>query len=143
MAIAHDRHTVTDAEKLLQFVGNEDHGNLLCRQPADDPIELLDFLVRQRGSRLVHNDDPRLVRNGPGDLYQLHLGNAQALDKRFGGDVDLQRAQQFPGHLHALCIADHPQAIGEQMFAAEPDIFGDAHLMHQVDLLMDHRDAVV
>ena len=60
-AIAHDRHALGDAKKLLQAVRHHQQGTATRPQTLDDRIEQLGFGLIQRGGRLVHDVDERLL----------------------------------------------------------------------------------
>ena len=85
-AVAQYRDPVGDAEDLVHPVADEHHSHALLAQRGDDREELLHFALRQRGRRLVHDQDARLQRERTGDLDQLLLGGPEAAE--FRADVD-------------------------------------------------------
>ncbi len=49
-----------------------------------------------------------------------------------------RRAEQLGGAAVHFAVVDHAQAV--ELLAADPDVLGDAHVRHQVEFLVDHRD---
>ena len=62
----------------------------------------LDLLVAQRGSGLVHDEDPRIGPQRPGDLDELLLGHRQPADVGLRVDCRTDPIQQPPGPLPPL-----------------------------------------
>ena len=52
--------------------------------------------------------------------------------------IDAQALQQLRGAAVHFAVIDHAQAV--ELFATHPDVLGDAHVRHQVEFLMNHRD---
>ena len=58
------------------------------RQAPDDAEQAVHLRWGQRRGRLVEDEDLGVRREGPGQLHELHLGDAQLLDRRVGRDVE-------------------------------------------------------
>lgn len=78
---------ISSIERLLERVRDEDDALAAIAEPAQKIEEVLFLLGRERGSRLVEDDDARLVVDGARDLHHLLLRGAQVGDVRRGIDV--------------------------------------------------------
>ena len=84
LAVAHDRHPVGDAEDLVEPVRDVQDRYAVGLEVPDHLEEALDLLLRERGRRLVHDDDLRVYGERLGDLDPLHLGDREAQTTRSG-----------------------------------------------------------
>ena len=138
-AVAQDRDAVADLKQLAQTVGNEDDRHALIAQIPDDVHEDLGLAVRQRGGRLVHDDQLRVGGQGLRHLHHLPLRDGQILDQR----IDIGRQADHIGiglrQLRRLLEVD--EEAGLAVFPAQEDVLPDAHVGHEVQLLIDDADA--
>ena len=74
----------------------------------DHPEQPLDLLVAERGRRLVHDQDPRVGAQAPGDLDELLLGHRQPADFRRGIDRRADPLEQPPRPRPSLGPAHAP-----------------------------------
>src|SRR5271157_3234710 len=63
-------------ERLLERMGDEDHGDAAAAQPLDQREEMRLFLWCEGRRRLVENDDTRILPDGAGNLDHLLLRGA-------------------------------------------------------------------
>ena len=77
LAVAHHRHVVGDREHLRQLVRDDDDRLSLLAHAAKDGEELLDFLRRQHGGRLVENQQLRVPVERLQQLDALLLADRQ------------------------------------------------------------------
>ena len=139
-AVAQHRDAVADQRKLIHAVGDEDHRRTARLKLADHAKQLLDLFGRERGGRLIHDDEARGANHGARDLDQLLLRRAQTADRRVRVEVEFQPLERAPGLPHLTATVNRPgRAAGR--FVAQEDVFGHGQLRRQVQLLMDHRDA--
>ncbi len=139
--VAEDRHLVGDLEQLVHFVGDVDDARALGLERADDPEQVLDLAFRQRRGWLIHDQDVGIVRDGLGDLDHLPVGDREVAHFRFRIEGNVEALEQLPCAPSHLLMAH--EAEGVQRLAADPDVLSDGHVIHQVELLMDHGDAVL
>ena len=139
-AVAENRHFVGDLEQLVHLVRDVDDAFALGLQRADDAEEMRDFPVGERRGRLVHDQDVGIVGDRLGDLDHLPVGDAEIAHFGLGIDADVEPVEQSLGAAAHLVVADEAQAV--QRLAANPDVLRHRHKVHQVEFLMDHRDAV-
>ena len=136
-AVLHDRDAVAEAEHVGQLVRDVDDGGAAVAQLAHHPEEVLVRFRRQRGGRLVHDDQPRAVVQRAGDLGQLLVG-----DRQLAGDParvearadDLEQLGRAPAH---AALVEHP---GAAQLVAEEDVGRHAQLRDQAELLVDDDD---
>ena len=106
LAVAEHRVAVGDAVDLVELVADEQDRLAVALQELDQLEELLDFLGRQRGRRLVHDDDLRVDRHGARDRDQMLVGDAEIAQPRVGIDVaGAHRLQHFAGAGCAWCAS--------------------------------------
>ena len=82
-AIAKHRHLVGDLEQLVHLVGDIDDARPCGLQRADDPEEMRDLALGQRGGRLVHDQNVGIVGHRLGDFDHLPVGDAEVAHFRF------------------------------------------------------------
>ena len=77
--------------------------------------------------------------HGTRDFDHLPLGNRQVADAVVRIDVDVQGREQCGRPAGERAIVD--ESNSRQRLAAEKDVLGDRHRRHQIQFLMNHRDA--
>src|SRR5688572_6287970 len=140
-AVAEHREFVRDLEQLVHLVGDIDDAFALRPQVADDLEQMRDFPLGQGRGRLVHDQDVGFVGDRLGDLHHLAVRNRQVahLDLRIDPDVEL--LEQGRGLAAQRGMIDEPQGV--LGLAPDPDVLRHGHEGHQVQLLMDHGNAVL
>ncbi len=140
-AVPEHRHLVGDLEQLVHLVGDVDDALALGLERPDDLEQMLDLALGQRGSRLVHDENVGIVGDRLGDLDHLAIGDGKVADLRLRIERNVELLEQRLGPATHLVMLDETEGI--QRLAADPDIFGHRHEVHQVEFLMDHGDAVL
>ena len=138
-AVAHHGNAAGDIQHLGQTVADKDDGHAIGRQAAHDLQQAVGFGLRQRGGRLVHEDQPRLVHQCAGDGNDLTLRDGQGFQRR----IQIQHHAKPRQHgsragLHAAII-DAARAQADHL--VKGDILGHAHIREQRQILPDHRHA--
>ena len=83
-AVPDHRDEVGERGDLLEPVADVEDRDAAVAQPAHGREQVLDLVGRERGGRLVHDQEPRARRERLRDLEQLPVGDAQAADRRVG-----------------------------------------------------------
>ena len=140
LAVTEDRHRVGQLEHLAQEVGDEH--DRLCRrgERAHDLVQLGRLGRAERRRRLVHDDDPRVAREGPQDLGFLLLGRSQLAGARVAGKVEARRGRPAPRRPAEGSAPDEPEA---PRLGAQANVLGDGELWDERRLLGDRRDPVI
>ncbi len=133
---AHDADAVADGTHLSQLVADEDDRKALCDEATQRTEEGIDLLWHQHGRGFVEDQHTAITRQCLDDLHALLLADREVLNDRFGAYGDTEAVGRLfdrgprGGQVEA-------QARG----AAEDDVLGDAHRLHQAEVLGDHADA--
>ena len=138
-SVAQYRDFVTNFEDFLHFVRNINNAATALLQFVDNGKQMADFLFRQGGCRLIHNDDFSVVGKSLCDFNHLHFRHGQLCDFFARIDVDAQFVKNRFG------IGIHFFLIDEQAFGripSQPQIVHYRTLLHQVQFLMYHRNTV-
>ena len=106
-ALEHDdaRRHVDD---FRHVVADQDHRRAAAMQLADEVEHLAALGDTQRGGGLVHDHEPRVPVERPGDRHRLSLPAGQPLDGAIGvADVDLE-AREITGRrlAHRALVED-------------------------------------
>jgi hypothetical protein len=129
---------ISEGQHFLKEVGDQEDGGSASRYLANRVMESFDFVRRQRGRRLVHDDHVRILREGTHDLDLLLVSNSQTANLRLGVKVELSE-------LDELGVAPpHLLAVGKRSatrHASEQDVLLDGRVRDEHDLLSHHRDA--
>ena len=130
-------HPVGKGLYLVHLVGDDDDG--LARrahvpQNGEQPLRLLGH---QNGGGLVQNENVRPPVEDFHDLHGLFLGHGHVVDF-------LERV-----HFEAVGIADCPdflrhllQVQPSRFMQTQDDVFRGGEHIHQLEMLMDHADAI-
>ena len=139
-AVAEDGDTIADREDLLELVRNVEDRDALAPQAPDRLEERLGLVERDRGGRLVEEQDARVQRQGAGDFDQLLLCRAEALDTVGRPDVETD-----PLHVRPRLAVDPfpgdplPRPADDPL---EEDVLARGEGRHQAPFLVDDADAV-
>ncbi len=138
LAVAKHRVAVRDAEDLVELVADEQDRLALRFQGIDQLVELFDFLVAQRGGRLVHDDHAGVDRQRARNCNKVLVGNAQIAQSVVGINFCPDRAQDAGGVLRHGSPVDQTETPARRV--TQKDVFGDGQFIKQNGFLMDRRD---
>ena len=96
-AVAQHHDAVGNGKNLLEPMTDVNDAQPLAFKVANDLEQPLDFLRRQSGAGLVHDQDAGVGRQGLGDLDDLLLGHREIAAKAVGVDGHADAAKQLPG----------------------------------------------
>ena len=133
--VAQDRHAVAEPKHLVQPVGDIHDGDAIAPQNVDDLHQSLDLPRLERGSRLVHDHDPMVGGDGPGD--RDHLLDAEAEFAQRPTDVHIDAVPGKDGGRLPVHPGEVDQAETVSRLAPEEQIPRDADQGDEVDLLVD------
>ena len=140
MAVSENRHPVGDLIDLVQEMRDKDDPHSFRFQLSHDFKQKPDFIVIQRGCRLVQDQDFRLYVNCAG--YGDHLLNGGRIEGQRPGHIDIQME---PGHqLIGSFVDGLPVDSGPfHGLAADEYVFRYRQVRTQVDFLEHGRDAQI
>ena len=124
-AVAQDGDRVGDRADLLEPVADEDDRDAALAQPADGREEVVDLVRRERGGRLVHDQQPRARRERLRDLEQLPVGDAEPAHRRVRAEVDAELVEDAR-RLARASRPSRPCASALRGCAPGEDVLGDA-----------------
>ncbi len=139
-AVLEDGDPVADAADLLQAVRDVDDGDTVGGEVGDDAEEVVDLVRVERGGRLVHHDQPYVVRERPRHGHDLLLRRRQVPDQPPGVDLGMAEPLEQRGRRRLGRPSPYDEAGGRR-FVAEVDVLGDRQVLHQVEFLVDGGDA--
>ena len=84
LAVAQDGHPISQSKYLLHPMRDVDHADALCAEIPDDSIKQMHFLLRERGRRLIHNQNARSSSKRACDFDQLLFGHRELAHFRVG-----------------------------------------------------------
>ena len=138
-AIAQNGDPVCKLHHLTQPVGNVNDADPLRAQIVNDLEKPLALSLREAGSRLVHDDDPRVDRQCLGDLHQLLMADREVPHEGVGGEIQPNALEVAGGLGVDLSAIDE---AGRVRLDAEKNICCDVEVAGEVQLLVNQRDAV-
>ena len=119
---------------------NIQNGDTLCSKVTDHLHQDIGLGLRQRGCRLVHDQQPRIHQQRAGDFHQLLFAHPQILDL----GIDIQGKAKARQHIHrqsARFIAVNEQSTNQRL-TPEDHILRHRHFGDQAKFLMHDDDAV-
>ncbi|MNS28098.1 hypothetical protein D3C72_600640 [compost metagenome] len=132
------RHRIADAEHFFHAVGDVEHHFALVPQPADDRHQAVDLPRRKAAGGFVEGNHMGATGQRLGDFHQLPLPQGQAPDFLLRVNL-IGQAFEAGQRLLAQGAAIDQAKTGRQM--PEKQVLGHGHFRHQMQLLVDHRDA--
>ncbi len=138
LAILQHGDAVGQRQHFGDAVRDEHDGRAARAQRSQQREQALGLDDRQRRSRLVKDQHPRLARQRAGDLQQLAFGTGKV------GDRPAQVERGPEGGEHCRTVAQHPCAIDQRSAARltpQEQVRGRVEVRHQPRVLVDHRNA--
>ena len=133
---------VADHEQVLQPVGDQNDADALRADRANEVEHRVDLGDRERGGRLVHDEDERIERDRAPDRDALALAAGKVLDleprARHADAEMLEHLRGLGVHL-ALVHERHAEDAPERL-AAEQEVAGDVDRVAERQVLIDHLD---
>ena len=137
LAVAQDGHPIGQVLHLVHLVGDDDDGLAVVAHIAQDLEELFRLLGGQHSSGLVQNQNIRPAIEDLHDLHRLLLGNGHIVDLLVGVHVE---AVGIANLLHFGSDLIHIQPSG--LLQAQDDILRSGEHIHQLEVLMNHANAI-
>ncbi|ABB10162.1 hypothetical protein Bcep18194_B0045 [Burkholderia lata] len=137
-AVAEHRHPVAQFINLFHPVRDVDDRAALRTQRPDDPEQLRGLARGQRTRRFVERDHARIAHQRLADLDHLALADRQILHRDARIDVLAEPLQRIERTRRERALVDHAEPARQ---LPEHQVFGDRQLGHQMQLLVDDRDA--
>lgn len=138
LAVTDNRNAVAELEQLFELMGYKDDADAACLEFTAGLHQLLDFLLAQRGGRLVHNDHFCVDENRLGDLDHLLNAHAEVAGRLGRVYVLTERRHNF------LCLLVHGRVV-EQIALLEPlvdkNVVRNAQQLFNIQLLINAGDA--
>src|SRR5579883_516186 len=139
-AVAKHGDAIGDGENLVELVADINDGDAARLQLAHDVEEPPHVIFRQRGGRLVHDQDARLVRQGAQDFDALAIADAERADDAVGIEiVNFERGEQLFRLLAHRSPIDPAKSAARRM--AHENVLGDGEFGEEQQLLIDRGDA--
>jgi hypothetical protein len=96
---------------------------------------------RERGGRLVEDDQSRLAAQRLDDLDELALALGEPAERRARGDIEIDERERGLAALSHPPPIDEGQTRGDPRKMVEEQIFLDTEIWKQAQFLMDKGDA--
>ena len=113
-------------------------------EPPDQCEQALGFARRQRGRRLVEDDDPGVQLQCLRDLDELTLARGEAFQRGIRWEVEIDLAEQLRGTgVHGVPVDDRQGPESPAGETVDEDVFCDGEVGEEIELLVDEGDAVV
>ena len=138
-AVAHNRGAVADTFDFVQLVGNENNRVPVGAEFLQLYEQLVSFLRRQYGGRLVENQDVGAAVQGFQDFHFLLDADGDFLHFRRHVNVKIVLLGNAAGLLHGLFHVDEKSVF---RLRAQYDILRDRQRRHQHKVLMYHADTL-
>ena len=139
VAVAQHNVAVGHLKQLVELVGDVGNGLALAPQRVDDAEKHLHLALADGRSGLVHDNDLRVEEQGLGNFHHLLLAHLQVANQRVGRNVELEPVEQLLGLAAHLLLVERAPAGGN--FPAQKDVFRDAQVRNQVQLLVNDGNA--
>ena len=138
--VAQHGDAIADELHLFQLVGDVDEADAARLDVADGLEERLGLLAAERGRRLVHDEDFRVLGERNGDLEHLLLRDGEIPHPGPGVDIEVDLPQRLPRVGVHIRPADEAALAGE---GGEREILGDAQGWDEMEVLVDRHDPQV
>ena len=95
-AVAHDDHSIGDAEYLVEPVRDIDHADAAALEPSNRVEQALDLVRRKACGRFVQHEEVAVDDERPRDGDKRFLGTAEAPHAAARIDLAADQRQRFP-----------------------------------------------
>ena len=139
-AVTQDGIAVADFHDLAKLMGDEDNSDALLLQRAHHSEDPLNFRLRQRGGRLVHNDNGGILHQSPGNLHDLLVAGIQIPNHGIGIQLQIHALEQL------LRLFPHQGLVQQTSFVGQmgqEHILVDRQIVDEIQLLVDESHAGV
>ena len=116
---------------------DEDNPQPAFLEPTDDGEERPHLVIGERRSRLVHDNDARIVGKGFGDLDHLLLGNTEITHHAPGSRSTPTCLRYSRAESRSLPAIDEAGAV---WLAADEDVLFHRHIGKEIEFLIDDRN---
>ena len=138
-ALAEDGTAVRHRHDLVELVGDKENGLALGGQILHDLQQLVDFLGRQHGGRLVENQDVVVPVEHFQDFRPLLHAHGNILDQRVGVHLQPVFFRQGQHLLPGLLLLQKSRF--SRRLHAQNDVVQHGEAFHQLEVLVHHADA--
>ena len=136
LTLAQHGYAVGNRQHLVQLVRDDDDALAVGLHIAQHGEQLFRFLRRQHGGRLVKDQEVRAAEQYLHDLEGLLLRNGHVVDLLLGIDLE-------PVGVADLADLFRRGLEVEPALQAEHDVFCGGEHIYQLEVLMDHADAML
>ena len=136
-ALAHDRDTAGQRQDFAELVADEDDAHAAGRHGAQRPEKAFGLARRQRGGRLVEDENARPAHQRLGDLDPLLLAERQVADQRLRIQRDVKVAADGREAVEHRAARQAP--VGSR--PAHEQVLEHRMARHQLEMLVHHADA--
>ena len=137
--VAKDGNSVSDAENLVEAVGDIDDANVVGAQSFERFQQSLDVGLRQRRGWFVENNNVRLDRQCPANGDKRALGRRKRGNRRVGVEIAAHDRERL-----GRGVPDAPPRYETYprawIASLNSDVFGDGHPFDEAEVLMNERD---
>ena len=137
-AVLQHQDAVALREHLVEVVRDEQDAEALPLEVDEEGEQALRLGQRQRGRRLVQDQDARAGGESLEDVEDLQLAQAQRVALAREVDADAEAVGELLGVLHQRAVVDQ---TAPQRLASQHDVLRAIQRPDDRDLLMRHRDA--
>ena len=138
-AVAQHGHPIDEAKQFAQTVAHVEDARSRCAQPLQHLEQMQRVGARQRGGRLVENDDAGVARQSSHNAQDGFARGAQRAHER----ARIGRLDRHAG----IDLFDLPPNLAPRNKSARPgktrhqrDVLADAQFVDQAEILMNKRD---
>ncbi len=139
-AVAQHRDAVPDAADLAHAMCDVDDADALVLRLLDQGEQALGLALRQRGGRLIEDQDGGLRSESLGDLHHLLFGARQIGDAAVGFEGKIEPLEDAHGAAVYFGFVEE-QPLGHLF--AEKKVLLHGQLRHEREFLKDGADAVL
>ena len=141
LAVAHRVDAVAQPQHLVEAVRHEDHRAAAIADAAHRAEDPLDAVRVHRRGRLVEHEQAPLVHERAGDRRRPALPDRRLVDGPRDVDLDAELREHRPRATVDAAPVDRAGPAGTA--AAQEEVLGHRLRTDEVQLLVDHRDAVL
>ena len=141
LTITEDGNFICDGVYLIQLVRDDNNGDVFTLESTDEVVQHLDLVLRDGGSRFVHDNKLCVKRDSLDDFDHLNICSFEHLD--LGARIVIE--SPAVKDLLARIVHGFPVDRTRSGFriAADEYVFRNGKFLDRAEFLIDHRDARV
>ena len=138
-AVAHTGNAIRQRKNIFHSMGDKDDAHAIGFEFGNRSIKRFHFVVGQRRSRLIHDNNRSIARNRLDDFHHLHFRKAQLAHARRRAALHAEFVQQLLRFQIRPALIQKNATLAK--FAVQKNVIRNTEIQKRIQFLIDHGNA--